>query len=151
MSVAITALYAAILALIVIALAVNVTVHRVKLRVPLGDGGNAQMRRMIRLHGNAAEYIPFAVLLVAIYELNAGSHTALHVIGIALIRGPCGSNLGHVGNRPDEHRTPDRPMPDLALGRSAGGVEFVEGGLAARPRESGDPVNFSPGFPLTRE
>ena len=87
MSVSITALYAGILALIVIALAVNVTVHRVKLRVPLGDGGNAQMRRMIRLHGNAAEYIPFAVLLMAIYELNAGSHTALHVIGIALIPG----------------------------------------------------------------
>ena len=87
MSVSITALYASILALIVIALAVNVTVHRVKLRVPLGDSGNAQMRRMIRLHGNAAEYIPFAVLLMAIYELNAGWHTALHVIGIALIAG----------------------------------------------------------------
>jgi uncharacterized protein len=87
MSVSITALYAGILALIVVALAINVTVHRVKLRVPLGDGGNAQMRRMIRLHGNAAEYIPFAVLLMAIYELNAGSHTALHVIGIVLIAG----------------------------------------------------------------
>jgi hypothetical protein len=87
MSVSITALYAGILALIVIALAVNVTVHRVKLRVPLGDGGNAQMRRMIRLHGNAAEYIPFAVLLMAIYELNVGWHTALHVIGIALVAG----------------------------------------------------------------
>ena len=48
------------LALIVRGAAVNVTVHRVKLRVPLGDGGNAQMLRMIRLHGNAAEYIPFA-------------------------------------------------------------------------------------------
>ena len=87
MTASITALYAGILALIVIALAVNVTVHRVKLRVPLGDGGNAEMRRMIRLHGNAAEYIPFAVLLMAIYELNSGWHTALHVIGIALIAG----------------------------------------------------------------
>ena len=87
MSVSITALYAGILALIVIALAINVTVHRVKLRVPLGDGGNAEMRRMIRLHGNAAEYIPLALVLMAIYELTAGSHTALHVIGIALIAG----------------------------------------------------------------
>jgi len=87
MSVSITALYAGILALIVIALAVNVTVHRVKLRVPLGDGGNVEMRRMIRLHGNAAEYIPLALVLMAIYELNSGSHTALHVIGITLIAG----------------------------------------------------------------
>jgi len=87
MTLAITALYAGILALIVIALAVNVTVHRVKLRVPLGDGGNAQMRRMIRLHGNAAEYIPLAIALMLIYELNSGSHLGLHIIGAALIAG----------------------------------------------------------------
>ena len=87
MSVAITALYGAILALIVIALAINVTAHRVKLRVPLGDGGNAQMRRMIRLHGNAAEYIPLALVLMAIYELNGGWHLGLHIVGIALVAG----------------------------------------------------------------
>ena len=86
MTASITALYAGILALIVIALAINVTVHRVKLRVPLGDGGNAQMRRMIRLNGNAAEYIPLAVVLMAIFELNGGSHTALHIVGSALER-----------------------------------------------------------------
>ena len=83
MSVTITALYAGILALIVIALAINVTVHRVKLR----DGGNPQMRRMIRLHGNAAEYIPLAVVLMAIYELNGGGHLGLHIVGIALVAG----------------------------------------------------------------
>jgi uncharacterized membrane protein YecN with MAPEG domain len=87
MSVSITALYAGILALILITLAINVTVHRVKLRVPLGDGGNAQMRRMIRLHGNAAEYIPLALVLMAIYELNGGGHTGLHIVGIALVAG----------------------------------------------------------------
>ena len=85
MPVSITPLYAGILALIVVALAINVTLHRVKLRVPLGDGGNAEMRRMIRLHGNAAEYIPLAIVLMAIYELNGGAHTALHALGIALI------------------------------------------------------------------
>jgi uncharacterized membrane protein YecN with MAPEG domain len=87
MSVSITALYGAILGLIVITLAVNVTVHRVKLRVPLGDGGNAEMRRMIRLHGNAAEYIPLAIALMLIYELNGGAHLGLHIVGIALIAG----------------------------------------------------------------
>jgi uncharacterized membrane protein YecN with MAPEG domain len=87
MSVSITALYGAILGLIVSALAVNVTVHRVKLRVPLGDGGNAEMRRMIRLHGNAAEYIPLAIALTLIYELNGGGHLGLHIIGAALIAG----------------------------------------------------------------
>ena len=87
MSVAITALYAAILALIVIALAINVTMHRVKFRVALGDGGNPIMLRMIRVHANAAEYVPLAIALMLVYELNGGSHTALHIIGVALIAG----------------------------------------------------------------
>jgi uncharacterized membrane protein YecN with MAPEG domain len=55
MPISITAFYAGILGLIIVALGINVTIHRVKLSVPLGDGGNAQMLRMIRLHGNAAE------------------------------------------------------------------------------------------------
>jgi uncharacterized membrane protein YecN with MAPEG domain len=85
MSVSITALYAGILALIFVALAINVTRHRVKLRVTLGDGGNPEMLRMIRLHANAAEYIPLALVLMALYELNGGRHVALHITGVALI------------------------------------------------------------------
>lgn len=87
MPVAITALYAGILAIIVVALAINVTMHRVKLRVALGDGGNPVMLRMIRVHANAAEYVPLAIALMLAYELNGGSHTALHIIGVALIAG----------------------------------------------------------------
>src|SRR5450759_103855 len=87
MPISITALYAAILAFIIVALGINVTVHRVKLRVPLGDGGNPQMLRMIRLHANAAEYVPLAVLLMLAYELNGGMHAALHIAGVALVLG----------------------------------------------------------------
>ncbi len=85
--VSITALYAGILALVATALAVNVTVHRAKLKVPLGDGGNAQMLRMIRVHGNAVEYVPLGVLLMGLYELDGGVPAALHAAGIALIVG----------------------------------------------------------------
>ena len=85
MTVSITAAYAAILGLIIVALGINVTRHRVKLRVPLGDGGNPEMLRMIRLHGNAVEYLPLALVLMLAYEINGGSHAALHIIGIALI------------------------------------------------------------------
>jgi uncharacterized protein len=87
MAVAITALYAGILALIVVALGINVTVHRVKLGVPLGDGGHPQMLRMIRLHGNAVEYIPLALALMLAYEINGGRHWILHTAGVALVIG----------------------------------------------------------------
>ena len=87
MTLSITAIYAAILALIILALGVNVTMHRVKLRISLGDGGNPQMLRMIRRHANAIEYVPIAVVLMAIYEVNGGWHWALHIVGIALVAG----------------------------------------------------------------
>jgi uncharacterized protein len=85
MPVAITALYAGILALLLTALAVNVTVHRNKLGVMFGDGGKAEMMRMIRVHGNSAEYVPIGIVLMGLYELNHGLPVALHVTGIALI------------------------------------------------------------------
>lgn len=85
MNLSITAIYAGVLGLIVLALGINVTVHRVKLRISLGDGGNPVMLRMIRLHANAIEYLPLALLLMAIYEINGGWHWALHAIGIVLI------------------------------------------------------------------
>ena len=85
MTVSLTAMYAAILALMMTAFAINVTVHRGKLGIDLGDGGNPQMLRMMRLHGNASENIPIALLLMLTYELNGGSHTALHVFGLVLV------------------------------------------------------------------
>lgn len=85
MPIAITAVYASVLALIILALGINVTVHRVKFQIPLGDAGNPDMLRMIRIHANAIEYVPLALLLMALYEFNGGWHAALHVIGIALI------------------------------------------------------------------
>ena len=85
--ISVTALYAGILSLIMVALAINVTMHRTKLRVPMGDGGNPIMLRMIRLHGNAVEYLPLALVLMAIYEINGGWHPALHAAGLALIVG----------------------------------------------------------------
>src|SRR5439155_19359647 len=89
----ITALYAAILAIILTALAINVTIHRGKLKVPLGLGDNPIMLRMIRIdtrecrriHGNAAEYIPIALLLMGAYEINGGNHVALHISGVVLV------------------------------------------------------------------
>ena len=87
MPVHITALYAGILALLLIALAINVTVQRNRLGVLFGDGGKPQMMRAMRLHGNSAEYIPIGVVLMGLYEIDGGLPLALHVTGIALIVG----------------------------------------------------------------
>lgn len=85
MLVPITATYAAVLAIMLVALAINVTVHRAKLGVPIGEGNNPLMLRMMRIHGNAAEYLPITLLLMLVYEINGGTHAVLHSIGITLV------------------------------------------------------------------
>jgi len=81
----VTAFYASVLAALIVTLGINVTIHRAKLGVPIGDGGNVEMLRMIRLHGNAVEYVPLGLLLMLAFEINGGRHWALHAAGIALV------------------------------------------------------------------
>jgi len=83
----ITGLYASILALIVIWLCYQVVVFRRSKRVEIGDGGDTTGIRHIRAQQNAVEYIPLAIILFAIYELNGGNPWMLHGIGAALVLG----------------------------------------------------------------
>jgi uncharacterized membrane protein YecN with MAPEG domain len=63
-----------------------VAVRRVT-AIGLGDGGDALLLSRIRIHGNAAEYVPLALILMLILELNGGSARWLHVLGVALLVG----------------------------------------------------------------
>ncbi len=83
----ITSLYAGILALIFVALGVYVIMGRYKTHTPLGDGGNEDLQRRVRMHGNFAEYVPLALLLLVLYETQAGSLYLIHAFGIALVAG----------------------------------------------------------------
>ena len=77
----IAALYTSLLALLVVMLSVVVIRLRRSLRIGVGDGGNRDLQRAIRVQGNAVEYIPIFLLLLAAYELNQGSAIWLHVLG----------------------------------------------------------------------
>ncbi|PCI63201.1 MAG: glutathione S-transferase [Gammaproteobacteria bacterium] len=83
----ITGLYASILALFLIALAVNIIKLRFKFQVGLGDGGEQPLIKAIRIHGNFTEYMPLALILLASYELNGGDELYLHIIGLSLVAG----------------------------------------------------------------
>lgn len=86
-SLPVTALYAALCGFLVIALAANVVRYRLGKKVSLGDGGHKDVNRAIRAHGNTVEYIPLALILMALLEINGGGSTALHIYGIMLIVG----------------------------------------------------------------
>ena len=83
----ITALYAGLLALLYLLLAFRVVAVRRSAAIGLGDGGNALLFTRIRIHGNAAEYIPLALLLMLLLEINGTSTGWLHGLGVALLIG----------------------------------------------------------------
>jgi uncharacterized protein len=85
MSVPITALYAAFCGVLIVILALFVVRIRRRERVGLSDGGNAKLARAIAVHRNAIEYVPIALVLFLIFELNGGQSWLLHAFGIILI------------------------------------------------------------------
>ncbi|MEO6968750.1 MAG: MAPEG family protein [Rhodanobacteraceae bacterium] len=81
----ITGLYAALGALLILLLAGRVIWLRNTRKVGIGNGGDEQLARAIRAHANAIEYLPTALLLLLILELDQTRVPLLHLFGIVLI------------------------------------------------------------------
>ena len=81
----ITALYAALQALLAIALVVPVGQLRAKTNVSLGAGGDPRLETAIRRHANWTEHVPIALLLLALLELNGAGAGLLHGLGATLL------------------------------------------------------------------
>ncbi len=80
----ITALYAGVHGLTLIALAIHVVRHRARTKVLYSDGGDERLARAIRVHGNFCEHVPFALILIGILELGGVPGWALHALGAVL-------------------------------------------------------------------
>lgn len=85
MNLTITALYASLLALVFLVLSFNIIRLRFKLKVGVGDGGERTLTKAIRVHGNFSEYVPFALILLASYELGGADNLWLHILGSSLL------------------------------------------------------------------
>lgn len=85
MTLQITVLYSAILALFLIALSMNVIKARVAAKVALLDGGDDRLTRAIRVHANFIEYVPFMLFLMLIIEINGAPQLVLHAAGVLII------------------------------------------------------------------
>lgn len=83
----VTSLYAAVLAIIYIALTFYVVSLRVKFRVGIKSGGHKPLDIAIRIHGNFAEYIPLGLFLMALLETAKANTNGLHIFGQALVLG----------------------------------------------------------------
>ena len=83
----VTAIYAAIIAVLAVVLAARIVPLRRSRRVGLGDGGDRELTRAIRMHANLVEHAPLALILMAACELNHAPSWLLHGLGVALVAG----------------------------------------------------------------
>ena len=81
----VTPLYAGLLGLWFFILSFRVIRRRGSGRISLGDGGNADMLRVIRAQANFAEYVPLALLLMLMLEMGRSSIYVLHALGLTLL------------------------------------------------------------------
>lgn len=81
----VTGFYAALLSLLVLYLASRVVLQRRESGVGIGDGGDKELARRRRVQGNLLEYVPLALLLLLILELDHTAIWLLHLFGIVLL------------------------------------------------------------------
>lgn len=106
----ITALYAGLLTLVVIALGFSVGMMRLRTGISIMYGDNMELATRIRRHGNFTEAVPLALILLAALELNGASPGLLHGLGIALVL----SRVAHpLGLHHDNIRNPLRGIGNV--------------------------------------
>jgi uncharacterized membrane protein YecN with MAPEG domain len=66
----ITLLFASLHVVLMLLLAARVVSHRRSQQIGLGDGDDKSLLRKMRVHANFVEYVPMALLLLALLELN---------------------------------------------------------------------------------
>lgn len=112
--------YASILALFYILLSIQTIRKRAKLKIGIGDGGNHEMMRAMRVHSNFAEYVPLALILISMIELNQGSSMLIHALCGMLLLGRFMHAYGvsHV-NEKFVFRMIGMPLTFFSLGISA--------------------------------
>jgi uncharacterized membrane protein YecN with MAPEG domain len=82
-----TAFYAALLALLYLGLSGWVMASRVSGNVLFGDGGDEAMLKRVRSHANFAEYVPIALIVIALLEAGGAVQGLVRGLLIALLAG----------------------------------------------------------------
>ncbi|MBB3899900.1 MAPEG family protein [Roseococcus suduntuyensis] len=90
----ITALYAGLLAFVLLWLSIAVIGHRRRSRVSLGTGEDKALLQATRAHANFCEYTPFGLILLALLEAGGTAGWMLHALGLLLLAGRLAHGVG---------------------------------------------------------
>jgi uncharacterized protein len=127
----ITALYGALNAIFNIFLANEVSRMRRHHKVGLGTGAVPQMEIAIRAHGNNAEFVPLAIVMLLLAELCGGSPMLLHILGGSLLVARASHWFGLPRPAPNAFRFMGTAITWFVILASAGYVLYLRFQLAA--------------------
>uniref|UniRef100_UPI0018E05D94 MAPEG family protein n=1 Tax=Neoroseomonas rubea TaxID=2748666 RepID=UPI0018E05D94 len=114
-----TALHAALLLALYLALTFRVFAARYRAQVMIGTGGDKRLERAVRVHANCAEYVPVFLVTLLAAELCGAAPWALHAAGLAMLAGRV------------LHAAGMSPEPDIRPLRGAGMLLTLVGLFAA--------------------
>ena len=91
----VTSILAAILGLMALPLSIHISARRAAIGMKagvihaavFGDANDPMLRNAIRAFGNFVEYVPLALIMLALYELNGASTQVLWGLGGAFVIG----------------------------------------------------------------
>ena len=106
----ITALCAAVLAILQIGLMLTVGLTRAKTGVGIGDGGSAELALLIRRHANLTENAPIFLIVLALVELGGGATWAVAALAATFLLARVAHAIA-LSQTPDAH--PLRPVGAL--------------------------------------
>ncbi|MCX7305168.1 MAG: MAPEG family protein [Hyphomicrobiales bacterium] len=85
----VTSIIAALAAVALVAMSVSVSLRRMKVGVGIGFGEDKILLRRIRAQGNFTEYVPLALIILALAEYRQAPAGVLWTVAILLVAGRC--------------------------------------------------------------
>ena len=79
--------YAALMAIMFVVLSIRTIRQRRQLKINLGDAGNKDMQRAMRVHANFAEYVPLSLLMIYLVEQSGVYAWFAHALCFGLLVG----------------------------------------------------------------
>lgn len=103
MIVPVSAVFAAVLGLLLIVLSLMVVRHRLRLKQGLGVSEDIDFQAAVRAHANLIEYAPAGLIMMTIAELNGVSATLIYWTGMAFVVGRLLHAFGMINGQGGPH------------------------------------------------
>ncbi|MDX1800567.1 MAG: MAPEG family protein [Marinobacter sp.] len=104
MIIPVTAIFASVLAVLMVFLAYRISMFRLKFKQSLGTTENPDFQAAVRAHGNLVEYAPMALVLMAIGEMNGVGSLVVYWVGMVFTLGRFLHAWGMIRGQGGPHR-----------------------------------------------